>query len=68
LNVEVQLKGPISVVTGPKMHLEMPKGSKISDILTSIRDRYVEEARKVGLEAVFLNLRSQNKILGIFVV
>ena len=63
MNIDISLRGPISLVTGPKITLDLPKGSKISDILEVLRGNYVAKAREIGLEEVFLNLKSQNLIL-----
>lgn len=63
MNIEVSLRGPISVVTGPQINLDVPEGSKISDMLEGIKGRYLARAKEAGLEEVFLNLKSQNLIL-----
>ncbi len=63
MKVTVKFKGPISLVTGPKLSVDLPNHAKIKYLAEMLRKDYVDKARNIGLEQVFLQFESQNLIL-----
>ena len=63
MKVKVRFRGPISLVTGPKLLVELPRDAKIRDLAEKLRRDYGEKARETGLEQVLLHFESQNLII-----
>jgi molybdopterin converting factor small subunit len=63
LRVEVAFKGPISLVTGEKIGLELEEGAKVKDLIAELNRCFLGKARERRLEEVILNLESKNLIL-----
>ncbi len=61
--IKIEIKGPLSIVTGEKLEVPADKASKISELHKYLIDNYMDKAAKEGLREVLERLDSQNLIL-----
>ena len=63
MNLKIKFKGPISLVTGEKLTLNLPENAKISDLINDLRRKYLRKAEIKSLDVVFRDFTAQNLIL-----
>jgi len=63
LRVEISFKGPISIVTGRRLVIELREKARVKDLIQELNKAFLDKAREKRLEEVIQNLESQNLIL-----
>ena len=63
LRVEISFKGPISIVTGRRLVIELREKARVKDLILELNKAFLDKAREKRLEEVIQNLESQNLIL-----
>ena len=61
--LDIMFKGPISVVTGQHITLNLTDGATIKELANEIKIKFLVASQKIGLDAVITNLLEQNIIL-----
>ncbi len=61
--MELVLKGPLSLVTGPKLIVDLPKGSDLNTLAQELRERFLTRAQEAGLEEILIRFNAQNLVL-----
>jgi len=61
--LDIMFKGPISVVTGQHITLNLTDGATIKELANEIKIKFLAASQNIGLDAVITNLLEQNIIL-----
>ena len=61
--LDIMFKGPISVVTGQHIKLDLIDGATIKELANEIKIKFLTASQNIGLDAVITNLLEQNIIL-----